>query len=131
MAELLGAELMGIFVEDINLLHVAQLSFVNEIRYPMVEVRKFDQPKWEQHWQAQAAPCTVWLAAVAAVNKFHIRLRSCVVLSLPNCYTRRRDRFIGIRSPGKFITRPFAPGFDAQTAVSQARGSGFELMGGD
>lgn len=65
MAALLDAKLVGLFVEDINLLHVAQLSFVNEVRFPRAEVRSFDQADMEQHWRAQAVQVRYELATIA------------------------------------------------------------------
>lgn len=131
MAELLGAELMGIFVEDINLLHVAQLSFVNEIRYPMAEVRKFDQPQMEQHWQAQAAQARYGLAAVAhskqIPHSFEI-VRGAVASQL--LHAAVETDLLALGRLGNSLPGRSRLGSTAQTAVSQARGSVL-LMGGE
>jgi nucleotide-binding universal stress UspA family protein len=42
LAGQLQAELMGLFIEDVNLLKLAQLPFVNEIQYPRAAVQKID-----------------------------------------------------------------------------------------
>jgi nucleotide-binding universal stress UspA family protein len=54
VAALLNAELFGMFVEDINLLRVAQLPFVREVSYPVAEMREIDEEKMERHWQRLA-----------------------------------------------------------------------------
>ena len=43
IAELLEAELIGVFVEDINLVRVAQLPFVREVQFPVARVAEIDE----------------------------------------------------------------------------------------
>ena len=54
VAALLEAELVGMFFEDINLLRVAQLPFVQEVCFPMAEVRDIGVSQMERHWRSQA-----------------------------------------------------------------------------
>jgi nucleotide-binding universal stress UspA family protein len=54
IAELLNAELVGMFVEDINLLRVAQLPFVREVSFPAAEMHDIDEAVMERHWQRLA-----------------------------------------------------------------------------
>lgn len=54
VAALLNAELVGMFVEDINLLRVAQLPFVREVSFPLAEMREIDEEKMERHWHRLA-----------------------------------------------------------------------------
>jgi len=55
VARLLGAKLIGIFVEDINLLRVAQLSFVREIGFTDGELHEIDVLNVERHWGTQTS----------------------------------------------------------------------------
>ena len=48
LAEALKAELVGIFVEDVNLLNLAGLPFVREVGYPSGAARPLDSPSMER-----------------------------------------------------------------------------------
>ncbi len=124
MAELLDAELAGIFVEDINLLHTAQLSFVNEIRFPMAEVCKFDQAQMEQYWQAQAAQARHELAVIARSKQishsFEI-VRGAVTSQLLNAALNAD--LLALGRLGRSLPGRTRLGSTAQTSVSQASGS--------
>jgi nucleotide-binding universal stress UspA family protein len=65
LAARLKAELIGLFVEDINLLRLAGLPFAREIRYPSAIVQQLDSPRLEQELKAQGAQVRRVLAAVA------------------------------------------------------------------
>jgi nucleotide-binding universal stress UspA family protein len=65
LAARLKAELVGLFVEDINLLRLAGLPFAREIRYPSAIVQQLDSPRLEQELKAQGAQARRALAAVA------------------------------------------------------------------
>ena len=54
LAAQLEAQLMGIFVEDLNLLRLAQLPFAHEIRYASAEPQKLDQTGLAQQLRSQA-----------------------------------------------------------------------------
>jgi len=54
MASRLQAELIGIFVEDINLLHMAGLPFVEEVRRYSAKTRKLDPDQLERLLRLQA-----------------------------------------------------------------------------
>jgi nucleotide-binding universal stress UspA family protein len=54
MASRLRAELIGIFVEDINLLHMAGLPFVEEVRRYSAKTRKLDPDQLERLLRLQA-----------------------------------------------------------------------------
>jgi nucleotide-binding universal stress UspA family protein len=66
LADALKAELVGVFVEDINLLHLAGLPFAREVRY----LSRRDQPlhsvDMERELRVQAAQVRQALASVAA-----------------------------------------------------------------
>lgn len=61
----LKAELLGLFVEDINLVRLAELSFARAIHYPSATERQLDSPGVERELRVQAAQARQSLAAVA------------------------------------------------------------------
>ncbi|HSF30252.1 MAG TPA: universal stress protein [Candidatus Tectomicrobia bacterium] len=65
LADSLKAELVGIFVEDINLLHLAGLPFAREISFLPVSDRPLDSPSMERELRLQAEHVRQLLAAVA------------------------------------------------------------------
>ena len=69
VAALLDAELVGMFVEDINLLRVAELPFVREVSFPMAEMREIDVPKMETRWRTQATEARRQLSESANQRK--------------------------------------------------------------
>jgi nucleotide-binding universal stress UspA family protein len=66
LADALKAELMGIFVEDINLLHLAGLPFAREIRYLSLLEQPLSSVDMERALRVQAAQIRQTLASVAA-----------------------------------------------------------------
>lgn len=65
LAEALRAELVGIFVEDINLLRLASLPFAREVRYQSAFDRPLDSPGMERELRIQADRVRQALAGVA------------------------------------------------------------------
>lgn len=65
LAERFKAELVGIFVEDINLLRLAQLPFAQEVRYLAARLQKIDAGTMAQQLRAQAAAARQKLAETA------------------------------------------------------------------
>lgn len=55
LARELQAELRGLFVEDVNLLKLAQLPFAQEIHYPRATTQKLDTSLMEKELRNQAA----------------------------------------------------------------------------
>ena len=66
LADALKAELAGIFVEDVNLLHLAGLPFAREVGYPSGVDRPLDSPIMERGLRIQAERARQTLASVAA-----------------------------------------------------------------
>ena len=64
LAEKYEAELVGIYVEDINLIRVAALPFVREVDYFSTNVRQVDTSQVERHLHAQARMAQRALAAI-------------------------------------------------------------------
>jgi nucleotide-binding universal stress UspA family protein len=54
LAALLDAELLGLFVEDINLLKLADLSFSRQVGFHSASARQFSRQQIEQELRAQA-----------------------------------------------------------------------------
>jgi len=65
LADALKAELVGIFVEDINLLHLAGLPFAREVRYLSSADRPLDRPGMERELRIQAEQLRQTLAGIA------------------------------------------------------------------
>ena len=65
LAGALKAELVGIFVEDVNLLHLAGLPFAREFRYLSRADRPLDSPSMERELRIQAEQVRQTLAGVA------------------------------------------------------------------
>jgi nucleotide-binding universal stress UspA family protein len=65
LAEALNAELVGIFVEDINLLRLAGLPFAREVRYQSALDRPLDSPSMERDLRVQAEQVRRALAGAA------------------------------------------------------------------
>jgi nucleotide-binding universal stress UspA family protein len=65
LADALKAELVGIFVEDVNLLRLAALPFAREVRYLSDVDRPLDSPSMERALRIQAEQARQTLAGVA------------------------------------------------------------------
>lgn len=65
LAAKLGAELLGLFVEDSNLLQLAGLPFAREVGGVAGGVRRLDSPAMERSLMAQAERSRLALAAIA------------------------------------------------------------------
>jgi hypothetical protein len=65
LAERMQAELVGLFVEDIDLLHLAGLPFAREVGYPSAALRELDVAAMERALRATAQEVRRTLAAIA------------------------------------------------------------------
>jgi nucleotide-binding universal stress UspA family protein len=65
LAARMQAELVGLFVEDIDLLHLAGLPFAREVGYPSAALRRLDVAAMERALRATALEVQRTLAAVA------------------------------------------------------------------
>jgi nucleotide-binding universal stress UspA family protein len=75
LADTLKAELVGIFVEDINLLRLAGLPFAREISFLPVADRPLDSPSMERELRVQAEHLRQMLASVAAQRRLQWSFR--------------------------------------------------------
>ena len=65
LAAILEAELLGLFVEDANLLRLAGLPVAREVRYPFVTPARMDRTRMERALRAQATQARQALAAAS------------------------------------------------------------------
>jgi nucleotide-binding universal stress UspA family protein len=65
LAEALNAEIVGIFVEDVNLLRLAELPFAREVGYPSGTDRPLDSLSMERELRIQAEQARQTLAGLA------------------------------------------------------------------
>jgi len=66
LAASLGAAVTGIFIEDINLVRLAQIPFAREISFFTLSLRRLELPELERQLRAQAGQMRKLLAAYAA-----------------------------------------------------------------
>ena len=74
LAAAMEAELEGLFVEDVNLLRLAGLPFVQEVRHT-ASLEALDSPRMERALRAQAAQAREALAAAAGRAQVHWSFR--------------------------------------------------------
>ncbi|MBK7177644.1 MAG: universal stress protein [Chloroflexi bacterium] len=85
LAERLDAELQGLFVEDINLLRLAQLPFARELRYPLPGSQKWTHCTWKNNCAVRQPRPNACFSSWPKTTKSNIRLRLSVGLLLPPC----------------------------------------------
>lgn len=125
LAEALSAELVGVFVEDINLVRVAQLPFVREVRYPVARVRDIDEPRMEQQLQALAAQAQRELSEVAEKRQVHWSfrvVRGPVAAELLAQALKTQADMLALGRFGRSLVPERRLGSTARIAVTQARG---------
>ncbi len=134
LARALQAELRGLFVEDVNLLKLAQLPFAQEIHYPRATSQKLDPPLMEQQLRAQAAQAQENLRRVAeqASLDWSFRVTRGFVAAELLAAAVEADLLVLGRISRRLVRLP-GPGSTARTAVAQAKhpvlllGSDFDL----
>ncbi len=124
LAERLDAELQGLFVEDINLLRLAQLPFARELRFPHSTTHKVDAPQMEEQLRGQAAQAQRLFRREAErrniTHSFTV-VRGVVAASLLKAALESDLLVLGRASHS--LVRTERLGSTAQTAVSQAERS--------
>lgn len=120
LAGLLGAELVGVFVEDVDLLRLAGLPFARVVQVPTATVQTIDEQEMEARLAARAAQLRRELEKTAEkralVHSFQV-LRGLVATELLGLEADLLA--LGRRSSGLWR----GLGSTAETAVSQARQS--------
>jgi nucleotide-binding universal stress UspA family protein len=123
MALLLKAELVGLFVEDINLLRAAGLPFVQEIRYALGERRAIDVPRMEAYLRAQAAQAQRDLSEMA--ERRHLRYSFRVArgpVSAELLAAALEADLLALGRLGRSLAQSELLGSTARTAVAHAKG---------
>ncbi|MDH5572071.1 MAG: hypothetical protein OEY89_09920 [Gammaproteobacteria bacterium] len=75
LASRLQAELCGLFVEDIDLLHAANLPFTQEISLLSAQARKFDAASVVQHLQSEAGKLRQQMESLAKISRVNCSFR--------------------------------------------------------
>ena len=105
LAEALKAELVGIYVEDINLLHLAGLPFAHEVSYLSVAVRQLDSPSMERELRVQAERARQVLAGVAGRRQLRWSFRVVRGLDafgrITNLFDRDYEEVFGFPALGR------------------------------
>ncbi len=121
LAETFHAEIVGLFVEDINLLRLAELPFAREVRYGEMAVRRFEPAMIERKLRARAAVLRRELDEVATEHKvpstFRV-LRGAIDRELIAA-TVEAD-LLALGRFGHSLVHRARLGSTAQTAVAQA-----------
>jgi len=75
LAARMEAELLGLFVEDINLLKLAELPFAREVTYPSATDQRLDSIRMERELRVQAEQARRALATAAKRARVHWSFR--------------------------------------------------------
>ncbi|MBK8987651.1 MAG: universal stress protein [Chloroflexi bacterium] len=121
LAERLDVELQGLYVEDINLLRLAQLPFACELRFPSTTTLKMDTLQMAEQLRGQAALAQrrfQQLAESRQIKHSFTILRGVVAPALLKA-TLDSDLLVLGRVSHSLVRAPRL-GSTAQTAVSQA-----------
>jgi len=124
LAERLDAELHGLFVEDINLLRLAQLPFARELRFPSHKAQEVDMLQMEEELRGQAAQAQRHFQRLAEGHSLHHSftvVRGVVATSLLKA-TLDSDLLV-LGRVSYSLVRAGRLGSTAQTAVTQAERS--------
>jgi nucleotide-binding universal stress UspA family protein len=131
LANTLKAELVGIFVEDINLLRLAGLPFAREVRYLSVTDRPLDSPSMERELRIQAEQVKQTLAVVAGRRQLRWSFRVVrgeVVAELLSA--AQEADLLALGRASWAMTRRVRLGATARQVVAQALGSVLLLQQG-
>lgn len=122
LAAELHVELLGMFVEDINLLRSAELPCVREVAYATRSARTLDARRLERALRAQAAELQQMLAAIAQGRKVRwtFRVARGPVAGELLAAAREGDILV-LGRVGTSIAQRARLGSTAQTVISTAR----------
>jgi nucleotide-binding universal stress UspA family protein len=124
LADKLGAELRGLFIEDINLLRLAQLPVARELRYPRATSDKLDAMQMEAQLRSQGALAQRYLEEIAA--RRHLACSFSVMRGLVANTLLQAAQESDLLVLGRIsysLVRTTRLGSTAQTAVSQTQRS--------
>jgi nucleotide-binding universal stress UspA family protein len=124
VAALLDAELVGMFVEDINLLRVAQLPFVQEVCFPSAEARDIGVPQMERHWRSQATEARRQLGELVAERRVKWSFRVVRGPVSDKLLTAALDMdLLALGRLGRSLSRRTKLGSTARRAIYEGKGS--------
>jgi nucleotide-binding universal stress UspA family protein len=124
LAERLNAELRGLFVEDINLLRLAELPIAREMRFPRASAQRLDATQMAAQLRGQAAQAERRLQELAVAHKLSHSFsvaRGPVAAALLAATLESDLLVLGHASHA--LVRADRLGSTAQTAVTQAERS--------
>lgn len=124
IAELLEAELIGVFVEDINLVRVAQLPFVREVQFPVARVAEIDEPRMEGQLRELAAQVRRQLRDAASHHnvRWSFRVQRGRVATELLSAALEAD-LLALGRSGRSLVGASRLGSTVRTAVAESRGS--------
>jgi nucleotide-binding universal stress UspA family protein len=121
LAEALKAELVGIFVEDINLLHLAGLPFASEVRYLSLLDQPLNSLGMERALRVQAAQLRQALARVVARRQLRWSFRIVRGRVAAELLTAAQEAdLLALGRASSVTTRRVRLGATARTIVAQA-----------
>jgi nucleotide-binding universal stress UspA family protein len=122
LAEALQAELVGLFVEDINLLSLAGLPFAREVRYLSGVDRPLDGPSMERELRIQAEQARQTLAGVAGRRQLRWAFRVVRGQVTAELLTAAQEAdLLALGRASGASTRRVRLGATAREVVAQAR----------
>jgi nucleotide-binding universal stress UspA family protein len=122
LADALRAELVGIFVEDINLLHLAGLPFAREVRYLSVTDRPLDSLSMERQLRIQAEQVKQALAVVAGRRQLRWSFRVVRGQVAAELLTAAQEAdLLALGRASWAMTRRVRLGATAREVIAQAR----------
>src|SRR5262245_38775147 len=131
LAVVLKAELVGIFVEDVNLLRLAGLPFAREVGYPSGTDRPLDSPSMERELRVQAEQVRQTLAGIA--RRRQIRWSFRVVrgqVATELLSAAQEADLLALGRASWALTRRVPLGTTAREVVAQASGAVLLLQRG-
>jgi nucleotide-binding universal stress UspA family protein len=124
LAERLDAELQGLFVEDINLLRLAELPFACELRFTSATTQKVDPPQMAEQLRGQAAQAQRRLQQLADSRKIKHSFTVVRGVVAPSLLKAALDSDLLVLGRVSYsLVRSERLGSTAQTAVTQAERS--------
>ncbi|MEW5987538.1 MAG: universal stress protein [Chloroflexota bacterium] len=123
LAASLKAEIVGLFVEDVNLLRLAGLPFARELRYPLAS-RPLDSGRMEQELRLQAAQARRALVAAAERREVHWSFRVVRGQVTPEVLAAALEAdLLTLGRASRSLTRRVRLGSTARAALYETPGS--------
>ena len=121
LASRMEAELLGVFIKDINLLRFAALPFAREVGYPSARTRRLDSAEMERSLQAQAARAEA--ALLAAANRWRVRCSFRTVIGEITTQLLAAAQDVDVISIGLAHRRAWRGGLSVREIINAASGS--------